>query len=34
LAYRQIEGAGHNVHQEQPQRFARQVNQIIHSHFE
>ncbi|EDP57347.1 2-succinyl-6-hydroxy-2,4-cyclohexadiene-1-carboxylate synthase [Vibrio sp. AND4] len=33
LAYRQIEGAGHNVHQEQPLRFARQVDQIIHSHF-
>jgi 2-succinyl-6-hydroxy-2,4-cyclohexadiene-1-carboxylate synthase len=34
LAYRQVEGAGHNVHQEQPQQFAIHVNQIIHSHFE
>ncbi|PMO37370.1 2-succinyl-6-hydroxy-2,4-cyclohexadiene-1-carboxylate synthase [Vibrio sp. 10N.222.52.B12] len=34
LAYRQIEGAGHNAHQEQPQKFAIQINQIIHSHFQ
>ncbi|WP_221069862.1 2-succinyl-6-hydroxy-2,4-cyclohexadiene-1-carboxylate synthase [Vibrio alfacsensis] len=33
LAYRQIEGAGHNAHQEQPAQFAMQINQIIHSHF-
>jgi 2-succinyl-6-hydroxy-2,4-cyclohexadiene-1-carboxylate synthase len=34
LTYRQIEGAGHNVHQEQPQKFAIHVKQIIQSHFE
>ncbi|MGR5237905.1 2-succinyl-6-hydroxy-2,4-cyclohexadiene-1-carboxylate synthase [Vibrio alfacsensis] len=34
LAYRQIEGAGHNVHQEQPEQFAMQINQIIHTHFQ
>lgn len=34
LTYRQIEGAGHNVHQEQPQQFAMHIKQIIQSHFE
>ncbi|WMN73478.1 hypothetical protein NI386_19550 [Vibrio parahaemolyticus] len=34
LAYRQIEGAGHNVHQEQPKQFAMHIKQIIHSHFQ
>ncbi|HDM8185840.1 TPA: 2-succinyl-6-hydroxy-2,4-cyclohexadiene-1-carboxylate synthase [Vibrio harveyi] len=33
LAYLQVEGAGHNVHQEQPQQFAMHINQIFHSHF-
>ncbi len=33
LAYRQIKGAGHNVHQEQPKQFAIQIQQFIHSHF-
>ncbi|MCR9984623.1 2-succinyl-6-hydroxy-2,4-cyclohexadiene-1-carboxylate synthase [Vibrio diabolicus] len=33
LAYRQVEGAGHNVHQEQPQQFAMHIKQIIQSHF-
>ncbi|MGR5208190.1 2-succinyl-6-hydroxy-2,4-cyclohexadiene-1-carboxylate synthase [Vibrio sp. PNB23_22_6] len=33
LAYRQVEDAGHNVHQEQPHQFAMHINQIIHSHF-
>jgi 2-succinyl-6-hydroxy-2,4-cyclohexadiene-1-carboxylate synthase len=33
LAYRQVDGAGHNVHQEQPLTFAAQVNDIIFSHF-
>ena len=34
LTYWQIEGAGHNVHQEQPQQFAIHVKQIIQSHFQ
>ncbi|EIO9264384.1 MULTISPECIES: 2-succinyl-6-hydroxy-2,4-cyclohexadiene-1-carboxylate synthase [Vibrio] len=33
LAYRQVEGAGHNVHQEQPKQFAIHTKQIIQSHF-
>ncbi len=32
LTYRQIEGAGHNVHQEQPKQFAIHIKQIIQSH--
>ncbi|MBR9874059.1 MAG: 2-succinyl-6-hydroxy-2,4-cyclohexadiene-1-carboxylate synthase [Vibrionaceae bacterium] len=32
LTYRQIEGAGHNVHQEQPKQFAMHIKQIIQSH--
>jgi len=32
LMYRQIEGAGHNVHQEQPKQFAMYIKQIIQSH--
>ncbi len=32
LTYRQLEGAGHNVHQEQPKQFAIHVKQIIQSH--
>ncbi|MGP8308739.1 2-succinyl-6-hydroxy-2,4-cyclohexadiene-1-carboxylate synthase [Vibrio sp. YIC-376] len=34
LTYWQIEGAGHNVHQEQPEQFAIHIKQIIQSHFE
>nr|WP_321382610.1 2-succinyl-6-hydroxy-2,4-cyclohexadiene-1-carboxylate synthase [uncultured Vibrio sp.] len=34
LTYRQIEGAGHNVHQEQPKQFAIHIKQIIQSHFQ
>lgn len=33
LMYRQVEGAGHNVHLEQPEAFAIQIQQIIHSRF-
>ncbi len=33
LTYRQIEGAGHNAHQEQPEQFAIHIKQIIQSHF-
>ncbi len=32
LTYRQVEGAGHNIHQEQPQQFAIQIKKIIQSH--
>ncbi len=32
LTYRQIKGAGHNAHQEQPEQFAIHIRQIIQSH--
>ncbi len=32
LTYRQVKGAGHNAHQEQPEQFAIHIKEIIQSH--